>query len=131
MGDNMQLRASRITDKLYQKPVDRIAEERDFYGNRTSLHQKQLTDIIKLPTFGHAQALKANKSNEKLYITASHRLDLSRPINFNPGPGSYMLKSNLDSYKLKLSKSMHVDEQMLKRKSRENMLKSLDLGNNH
>lgn len=36
--------------------------------------------------------IKKSGSSEKLYISASQRLDLSRPINFNPGPGRYLVE---------------------------------------
>jgi len=70
-----------------------------------------------------------------LYITASQRIDLSRPINFNPGPGSYLCKDSLDDFKNQLSKSKNSEEtesKVLKRKSRDRLLRNFNIeDNNH
>ena len=84
-----------------------------------------------MPSFDHGSS--HNKSNEKLYITASQRINLGRPINFNPGPGAY-LKETINSVhttKGKLTSSMHSEASIgsgLKRKVRDRfMLESIEI----
>jgi hypothetical protein len=66
-----------------------------------------------------------NSSHEKIYVTAAQRLDLSRPNNFNPGPGAYLLSSMTD-HKRGVT-SMHSEEGLLKRKARDRMLRSIEI----
>jgi hypothetical protein len=46
--DGVQPRANQITMKLYQRPSS-LARERDFFGNRTSLQEKELGELCRLP----------------------------------------------------------------------------------
>jgi hypothetical protein len=85
----MSDKATSVTKRLYKKP-ENLPDTRDFFGNRCSLHQNRPKDLGQLPKFG-TKSLNKSGSSEKLYISASKRLDLSRPINFNPGPGSYLV----------------------------------------
>ena len=45
-----------------------------------------------------------HKDSDNIYITSTPRTDFSRPLNFNPGPGSYVLphdqKCKLDTNKM-------------------------------
>lgn len=45
-----------------------------------------------------------HKDSDNIYITSTPRTDFSRPLNFNPGPGSYVLphhqKEKLDNSKM-------------------------------
>lgn len=50
----MHPRANKITNKLYQKP-NSPAQERDFFGNRCSLQEKELSELCRLP---HSSALR-------------------------------------------------------------------------
>lgn len=54
-------------------------------------------------------------------MTAASRLDLGRPINFNPGPGSY-LREAMFTDKSSLLSSYSGEESLLKRKKRERTL---------
>jgi len=90
----MSNKATSVTKRLYKKP-ESLPPTRDFFGNRCSLQQKRLTDLCQFPTF-ETKSLNKSGSTEKLYISASKRLDLSRPINFNPGPGSYLVEYHLE-----------------------------------
>jgi hypothetical protein len=88
--DALPPRVDQITNKLYRKPTSLVGE-RDLFGNRCSLEEKEFTDAYRLPHFTHPSS--RTSSHEKLYVTAAQRLDLSRPINFNPGPGAYLRSS--------------------------------------
>jgi hypothetical protein len=83
-------KANNVTKRLYKKP-EILPGTRDFFGNRCSLHQKRLADMCNFPA-SEGKFIKKSGSSEKLYISASQRLDLSRPINFNPGPGRYLVE---------------------------------------
>ena len=56
-------------------------------------------------------------------------MDLSRPINFNPGPGAYL--RDMEDLKKKLNMSMNSEEGMLKRKARERVLRSIEVDNRY
>jgi hypothetical protein len=119
--DCVQPRANQITMKLYQKPSS-LARERDFFGNRSSLQEKELDGLCRLP---NCVPSSHNSSHEKIYITAAQRLDLSRPNNFNPGPGAYLL-STISGQKRGFT-SMHSEEGLLKRKARDRVLRSIEI----
>ncbi len=57
----MNGKANSITKRLYQKP-DKLPSERDFFGNRCSMHEKQLSGICRLPAF-QAAPLNINSSS--------------------------------------------------------------------
>jgi hypothetical protein len=115
-------KASSITKRLYSKP-DPLLAERDRFGIRCSMHEKEFGEVCRLPAF--MASPKHSQQGSKLYLTTAQRLDLSRPINFNPGPGTY-LKETITPYgKYKLSSSsvsVHLEHSVLKKKARDRVI---------
>lgn len=101
----ISIKADEITKKLYRRPTP-LKGERDYYGVRCSMHEKDFEEIIKIPYSN--SSVSRNKSNEKLYITASQRINLGRPINFNPGPGAYLKETTTPVGKRSLGSSIHL-----------------------
>ena len=43
-------KAESITKRLYQRP-DKLKEERDMFGNRCSMNEREFEEVVKLPSF--------------------------------------------------------------------------------
>jgi hypothetical protein len=100
------LKSEEIVERLYPTIRPRLQLKFDRFGNRSSFLDDK-DEVYDHNTTKQCRNSSNRKRNESIHFTDTLRHDLSKPVNFNPGPGSYFQKpKNKEDLKQKNHKTI-------------------------